>query len=576
MSTRERLDYEQARQRAATGWGWLNTGSSEAAREGHVAGLLEREGRQRAEQTAEIRRAAERMERRWEAEDERRRKAERAAEVAADRARREAERRAGKQRELEELHYDTLMLGERVAAGTATRIEQDAYWFARRELERVMSATPDRSLAYGLNLVRERTPQIDPSPRSEPAAPASLRRLAVELLGLRRSFLEAGHVLPFVVGDMGDVREPAGAPPLMVRLEYAGQECLPPAPPAWLQQEAPVVRVVPVELEVSDWEEPLWTIELDADVDELASRQARAGHGHLVAPLQAVQDALREALDDGLWKAGARWCGWTRWPADGPVSPAFDAAFASVAEVLDFLGAHRDLLRRLELDAPGDVLEAAIAPTASALAAYGALRVEAARLHGWALSDSLLPPPGPLPEVGGSGCIFQCLGALQEAVWGAQAGVRVFGARAARAWSAIPEGQRSGLEGAGRGRLRQVLQAFAAGLGVDPAGQAAVPPQGLVDAVSWKTARIAAGFGEGAKAPGAAPAVLAGAMCFVLAGGAAASAIGDLAFGLVVGTPAGLAVGGFCLLRLRAEAPSVHWLRGLVARARAWSSADFA
>lgn len=145
MSDKERQEYDQARQWSRMGWGSINSGDTQAKRDGHLAGLVERQNdlqrveikrleRQRAEAEREAllqtvaRERDEQLERETREDEERE---ERRWQTAAD----------VDERRLEALRYDTLLLGQKVAACTANPVEESAFWFARDEVARLVRKT---------------------------------------------------------------------------------------------------------------------------------------------------------------------------------------------------------------------------------------------------------------------------------------------------------------------------------------------------------------------------------------------------------------------------------------------------
>lgn len=583
MSEKDRQEYESARQWARQGLGVLNSGKTQAERDGHLAGLMERQADKRRQETRRVEQALadqRREDRQRELEQVRRDRIE-------EEIRREEEwkaaRRAAEQEEqeqaLDKLRYDTRLFGEKVAADRANSFERDAYWFARRELKALVRRTNDRSLAYDLNTVLDGTPEIDLSVQNEPACPAVLQRVGRCLYAFRQSFLDSGYVLPFDFSDPENEvpREVTAESPLIIAgmLNLDGNVS---AAPAWLLCDEPLLLLRRINYEENPNEEPCWSLELDADVDEILRRQALpASEAMLLEQMKALGEGLQAALADGLWSVADRWCQWKSWhQPDGVKVGAFDDVLSSPMKTLAFINAHKAFLLRLEVEEPRGLLADIQRPTKRIIEHSQARRRDESVLRDWLRSDDMNPPSGPFADVAFGFYVFRGVEELDKDIHAACLVLRWFRDEVRAAWASVPSNLTANTEHAGKDRRVRFMQVFASRLASPSPNAPLTTKRTLADEVVEKVKRVRASFPVVTQAtPPLTNAIVAFWMSTLAFGFPVWLKGSSLSDSLMWGSFAGILFFLVAYVRGNSKSQSTDVSPSVVARAKAWHDAEF-
>ncbi|MCD9029915.1 hypothetical protein LDO26_17120 [Luteimonas sp. BDR2-5] len=399
MSDKSSTEYISAKILAESGFGWLNTGSTQASRDGHLAGTLERQESERRRKQEQVR-----TDERREAYRERRR-------IEQQFEREEAQRKEveDRERKIDELFYDTLGIGEKLVSGVAKPIERDAYWFLRKESENLAKAANDPLLARRFNLMMRDLPIRSSS--KPPPAPREIYDLAVSLCALRNKLMNAGIILPFDDFDsfsgrytMFHERAETNRSDFTYML-FPGQYEVGNLP-NWLKQDEPILSPTPIAVERDsngEDEEGSWSqtaedggISLNGDVVELSQRfKAIDNHRvELIESIRVLRERFQIFLDLDVDIVPVETLSWVEWSAEIRVSGNgyFSEVLSSPKDSLKFVLDHEDFLTRLINVDPENLLEGLMSAARNALGEHCAVEMAIRHLRCWATSAELNPP----------------------------------------------------------------------------------------------------------------------------------------------------------------------------------------
>lgn len=161
----------------------------------------------------------------------------------------------------------------------------------------------------------------------------------------------------------------------------------------WLHFDKPVLFPRAIKHSHAN-DEPIYMVELDADMAELVQRsEASWPEAALIDGLETLARYQVAAVGAGLWSVADRWCQWTEWAqrAKPPTGP-FQDVLAVPQRALVFINAHRAFLMRLGHVAPTALLIAIRQPTVAIIQHYQKRVNEKRDLVEWAASSDLAPP----------------------------------------------------------------------------------------------------------------------------------------------------------------------------------------
>jgi len=322
------------------------TPSSQAGRDGYAAGLIRKQNdelkRLLEESAREKAEASERKDREEErARDRRQREAEEEE--------REQEWRYEQQARKERWRDETLLgpgsLAEKISLGIAKRIDRDAYWFARNELESYARQLGRSSFVRECITQLTFLPERDESP--EPRAPPEVHRLAVELAKVRAGLLLQGQFLPFQnnaegveeVESLWDGRTETyrffDVTPEMRCEKWTNVE-------GWMRLDAPFLT-----LEYDDHDYCMGYY-YQCDPIELGERiSTYEGDEVWTQRLDQLMEAIVACDQIGLWGINPRWMKWRSWDGDVASSPTQYGEYIREPQgAVEFLMSHRHLLLR--------------------------------------------------------------------------------------------------------------------------------------------------------------------------------------------------------------------------------------
>jgi len=335
------------------------TPESQAGRDGYAAGLA---SRQIDELRSAVRKAeknqredAQRLE---DAEESRRAKRLREKKVGQELKEKyeqdETRDRHRRERWLHEMVEDSKLLGARYGVGLATEIERDAYYFARKEVERQAKSFRSslgatcREMLRSLPALRE---------GQSPVAPKVVFDLVQCFANFRRDFIAEGYFIPFENLQEGDFSCSSYWDDEAECLEYYDKPLFNMSAvnwvefPEWISLDSPYI---------STDRNGCWLSRLRIlfNAEELKSRRGTySGDDYWVGRIESLAECARLCESQGMWNLSTRWLRWQDFEGPLQLGGVYGDYFASPKSAISIIYDHRAFLSRITQISARQVLD---------------------------------------------------------------------------------------------------------------------------------------------------------------------------------------------------------------------------